>query len=72
MVAACILMVSLFGVALAEGGDTHGPPAMPPAVPECTADCPSTEASTTAQPTQDSVDITTAEMLAAWLATSIL
>ena len=73
LVAISIVMVSLFGVALAEGGDTHGPPAAPPAPPECTADCSTTEVSTT-QPAQDStVDIaTTAEVYAVWLATLIL
>lgn len=76
LVAISILSLSLFGIALAEGGDTHGPPTAPPAPTptECSADCSSIEAPPQIQPTQDStVDIiTTAEMFAAWLAMSIL
>jgi hypothetical protein len=75
LVAISILMVALSGVALADGGETEGPPLAPPAPPaECTTDCSSTAASTPTQPTQNpTVDIiTTAEMFATWLATSIL
>lgn len=73
LVAISILMVSLSGAALAEGGDTHGPPAPPPAPPEC-ADYSGIEASTQIEPAQVStVDIvTTAEVFAAWLAQTIL
>ena len=71
LLAISILMVSLFGAALAEGGDTHGPPA--PA-PECSADCSSTAASIPAQPAEDSTAdiVTPTELFAAWFAMSIL
>lgn len=74
LVAICILNVSLFGVAFADGGATQGPPVAPPAPQECTADCSSTEESTTGQTAPDStVDIVTmAEMLAAWLVQTVL
>lgn len=74
LVAVSILMVSLFGVALAEGGATQGPPVAPPAPPECNTDCSGTAASTPAQPAEDSsVDIVTeVAIFASWFAMSIL
>jgi hypothetical protein len=70
LIAISILMVSLFGVALADGGATQGPPLAPPAPPaECTTGCSET-AYTQAQPTQDSsVDFVTeaTTRFAAWL-----
>jgi hypothetical protein len=73
LVGMSILVVSLFGVALADGGVAQGPPiAQPPS--ECNADYSETQASAPTQPAQDStVDIvTTAEIFAAWLAQTIL
>ena len=66
-----ILIVSLTGIALADGGETQGPPAP---TPECGTDCSGIEASMQMQTAQDStVDIvTTADMLAAWFAQMIL
>jgi len=74
LVAISILTVSLFGVALADGGATQGPPAPVPPPAECTMDCSGTAASTPAQPAEDpSVDIVTeAAMFASWFVMSIL
>ena len=66
----CVLVVSLFTVALA--GDILTPPAAPPAPPaEFTVDCSSVEASTPAQ--DSSIDIVTeaTTMLATWLEAAI-
>jgi hypothetical protein len=70
LVGISILVASLFGTALADGGATQTPPIAPPPPSECTAACSETEAS---MPVQDStVDIvTTAEIFAAWLAQTI-
>lgn len=51
LIAICILTVSMFGVVLAEGGETQTPPLAPPAPPaECTTDC-SNSAVTSPSPT---------------------
>ena len=74
LVAISILMVSMFGVALADGGATQGPPAAPPAPPECNADCSGIDASAQVQPEQNSsVDIVTeaTTMLTRWLEAAI-
>jgi hypothetical protein len=71
LVAVSILMVSLSGVALAEGGDTHGPPLAPPAPPaECTTDC-SNSAVTSPAPTSD-VTTDLANNIVTWLVEAIL
>jgi hypothetical protein len=47
----CLLVVSLFSVAL--GGDTLTPPVAPPPPAECVSDCPGTEASAPQQSGSD-------------------
>lgn len=68
----CVLVVSLFGVALA--GDILTPPVAPPPPAECSSDCPATEAAAPAQPAPDSSVYVAeaAEMFAEWLVASIL
>ena len=72
LVAICILTVSSFGVALADGGETQGVPgAVPPPPTECTANCSSTATTSPAQnPSVDIVSVTA--ILVTWLAQSIL
>ena len=75
LLAICVLTVSLSGVAVADGGETQGPPLLsaPPA-PECITDCSDASGSTPDQPAEEpSVDIVTeAVIFANWLAMSIL
>jgi hypothetical protein len=71
LIAISILMVSLFGVALADGGDMQGPPlAPPPPAVTCTADCTN---SAVTSPTLTS-DVTTdlANNVVTWLVGAIL
>ncbi|HEX7529905.1 MAG TPA: hypothetical protein VF333_02090 [Pyrinomonadaceae bacterium] len=71
LVAISILMVSLFGVALADGGDVQGPPLPPPpSAAECTADC-SNSAVTSTAPTSD-VTTDLANSVITWLVEAIL
>ncbi len=72
LLAICLLMASMSGVVLAEGGDTQGPPSPPPPSGLRIADTTEVEAST--QPAKDSsVDIATSvDLLANWLALAIL
>jgi hypothetical protein len=71
LVAISILMVSLFGVALADGGETQGPPLPPPPpAAECTADC-SNSAVTSTTPTSD-VTTDLANNVITWLVEAIL
>jgi hypothetical protein len=74
LVAISILVVSLFGAAMAEGGDTQVPPVPAPVQPagSITADCAGTEVSVPQQPGL-SVDIVTiaTTMLDTWLAAAM-
>ena len=71
LVAISILMVSLFGVALADGGETQGPPlAPPPPAVECTADC-ANSAVTSLTPTSD-VTTDLVNNIVTWLVKAIL
>ena len=70
--AACLLVVSLAAVALAEGGETHGPGLAPPQPPttECTTDCIVNEApSPLPVPSVDASDV--ANVLVTWLVQSL-
>jgi len=71
--ATCLLVVSLAAVALADGGETHGPGLAPPEPPttECTANCTGNEASCLAPgPSVDLSDV--ANVLVTWLVQSTL
>jgi len=71
LIAISILMVSLFGVALADGGDVQGPPlAPPPPAAKYTADC-SNSAVTSPAPTSD-VTTDLANNIVTWLVGAIL
>lgn len=66
--AACLLAVSLAVVALADGGETHGPGLAPPQPPTtaCTTDCTGNEASyPVPEPSVDACDV--ANVLVTWL-----
>jgi hypothetical protein len=72
--ATCLLVVSLAAVALAEGGETHGPGLAPPQPPtiECTADCPGNNEAPwpLPEPLVDASDVASA--LVTWLVQSAL
>jgi hypothetical protein len=68
-----LLVVSLAAVALAEGGETHGPGLAPPQPPttECTTHCPGNEAPCSLpEPSVDASDVVSA--LVTWLVQSAL
>jgi len=69
--ATCLLVVSLAAVALADGGEVHGPSLAPPQPPttECTADCTGNGATyPLPEPSVDAFDV--ANMLVTWLVRS--
>jgi len=71
--ATCLLVVSLASVALADGGETHGPGLASPQPPltECTANCNGSEASfPMPEPSIDASDL--ANVLVTWLVQSAL
>ncbi|MDX6557864.1 MAG: hypothetical protein QOF72_913 [Blastocatellia bacterium] len=74
LVAISILVVSLFGVAMAEGGDVQVPPVPAPVPPagSITTDCAGTEVSVPPQPglSGDIITIATT-MLDTWLAAAM-
>jgi hypothetical protein len=71
LLAISILLVSLSGVALADGGDTQGPPlAPPPPAGECTADC-TNSAVTSPTPTSDATTDLASNIIT-WLVEAIL
>lgn len=71
--ATCLLVVSLAAVALADGGEVHGPSLAPPQLPttECTADCTANGANYPVPgPSVDAFEI--ANELVTWLVQSAL
>jgi hypothetical protein len=71
LLAISILLVSLFGVALADGGTTQGPPVAPPPPPgECTADCSNSTVTSTTPTSDATTDL--ASNIITWLVEAIL
>lgn len=67
----CLLVVSMAAVALADGGETHGPGLAPPQPPitECTANCNGNEGSLPLpEPSIDASDL--AKLLVTWFVQS--
>jgi hypothetical protein len=71
--ATCLLVVSLAAVALADGGEIHGPGLAPPQPPttECTTDCTDNEVTDSVpEPSVNAIEV--ANELVTWLIQSAL